>query len=144
MGQPRDQPRNALTAHLPLLIPGPQLPPRTSRSILYAWTVAHSTRTLPSAGAVQRDRELLPNALPQADIHDGPSQQPVLVRYGDHHRLPYHAVLAPYQLVGEAPRPLVGDEGSAVLLCLTLESVDTDRQLKGIRRLATTISRGLT
>jgi len=53
-------------------------------------------------------------------------------------------VLAPYQLVGEAPRPLVADEGSAVLLCLTLESVDTDRQRIGMRRLATTIYRGLT
>src|SRR5215211_3806927 len=34
--------------------------------------------------------------------------------------------------------------GSAVLRCLTLESVDTDRQRIGMRRLATTIYRSLT
>jgi hypothetical protein len=58
--------------------------------------------------------------------------------------LSHYAMLAPYQLVGEAPRPLVADEGSAVLLCLALESVDTDRQRIGMRTLATTIDRGLT
>jgi hypothetical protein len=63
----------------------------------------------------------------------------------DAHCLPLYTALAPYQLVGEAPRPFVADEGSAaVLLCHTLESVDTDRQRIGIRMLATTIYRGLT
>ena len=52
------------------------------------------------------------------------------------HCLPHYAALAPYQLVG--------DEGSAVLLCLTLECVDIARQRIGMRRLATTIYRGLT
>jgi hypothetical protein len=63
---------------------------------------------------------------------------------GDTHCSPHYAVLALYRLVGEAPRPVVGDGGSAVLLCLTLVSVDRERQRIGMRRLATTIYRGLT
>ncbi len=38
----------------------------------------------------------------------------MLLRYGDYHRLPHHAVLAFDQLVGEAPRPLVADEDGTV------------------------------
>ena len=38
----------------------------------------------------------------------------MLLRYGDHHRLSHHAVLAFDQLVGEAPRPLVADEDGTV------------------------------
>jgi hypothetical protein len=39
----------------------------------------------------------------------------MLVRYGDHHLLPPHAVLAFDQFVGEAPRFLVAGEDGAVL-----------------------------
>src|SRR5215211_1266040 len=64
----------------------------------------------PASASLRRGQELA-----QADLHHRPWQQPVLVRYGDHHLLFHHTVVAFDQLVGEAPRSLVADEGSTIL-----------------------------
>ena|SRR5829696_2022993 len=66
--------------------------------------------TAPASASLRRGQELA-----QADLHHRPWQQPVLVRYGDHHLLFHHTVVAFDQLVGEAPRSLVADEGSTIL-----------------------------
>lgn len=62
-----------------------------------------------------RGKGPLPNPLPEAGLHHGPGQQPVFLGYGDDDGLPHHAVLASSHIVGEAPRPLVAEQGGAIL-----------------------------
>jgi hypothetical protein len=139
-----DPPRNALAAYLPLLIRAPKLPPWIP-GLSSTLGRLHATRgpCHPQVRSGEISSYYLTSSLKRS-FTTGQGSNQCLRAMGDAHCLPYYTVLASYQLVEEAPRPLVADKGSAVLLCLTLESVDTDRQRIGTRMLASTTYRGLT